>query len=129
MSKKIQIGTDIVSVTRFAKSLATGNFIEKIFHLKEIEYCDQKALSGRIASYAARFAAKEAFSKAVGTGLFVQGISPRQIWIENESSGRPVLCFSESVSKFLIEKGFSFADVSLSHHEEYAIATVILYSF
>ncbi|WGL59854.1 holo-ACP synthase [Pigmentibacter sp. JX0631] len=128
MSKKIQIGTDIVCISRFAKSLTTGNFIQKIYHVKEIEYCEQKALKARIASYAARFAAKEAFAKALGTGLYVQGIVPSHIWVENEESGRPILYFSDSLTKVLNDKGFFSVDVSLSHHEEYAVATVILYS-
>ena len=128
MSKKIQIGTDIVCISRFAKSLTTANFIQKIFHPKEIEYCDQKTLKARPASYAARFAAKEAFAKALGTGLYVQGIAPSQIWVENEPSGRPVLCFSDSLTKLLNDKGFLSVELSLSHHEEYAVATVILYN-
>lgn len=127
MVKKIRIGTDIVHLPRFEKSLTTGNFIKKIFHPNEIKYCEMKQPPARIASYAARFAAKEAFSKALGTGLLANGVAPIDIWIENEESGRPVLCFSAHIISLLHQNDFCNHDVSLSHHEENAIATVLLY--
>lgn len=127
MAKKIRVGTDIVHLPKFERSLNTGNFIQKIFHPKEIQYCENKPVQARLASYAARFAAKEAFSKALGTGLFVNGVTPRDIWIENEATGRPFICLAENILLLLNEVEYYDHDISLSHHEQNAIATVILY--
>jgi holo-[acyl-carrier protein] synthase len=126
MAKKICIGNDLVNIPRFEKSLKVGNFIQKVFHPNEIAYCESKGIN-RISSFAARFAAKEAFAKALGTGLYANGVSPRDIWIENEESGRPFLNTSENVKQILLEKGIDDFDVSLSHHVDYAIANVILF--
>ena len=95
MAKKIRIGNDLVNIPRFEKSLKIGNFIQKVFHPNEIAYCESK-VKDRSSSYAARFAAKEAFSKALGTGIYAQGVSPKDIWIENEANGRPFLNVSEN---------------------------------
>ncbi len=127
MVKKIRIGNDLVNIPRFEKSLKIGNFIQKVFHPNEIAYCESK-VKNRSSSYAARFAAKEAFSKALGTGLYAQGVSPKDIWIENEVSGRPFLNVSENVKQILNENEIHDFDVSLSHHVDYAIACVVLYT-
>ena len=124
MHTNIRIGNDIVNIPRFEKSLEITNFIEKIFHPNEIAYCEGKA--SRISSYAARFAAKEAFAKALGTGLYAQGITPQDIWVENEPNGRPCLKFSEGVKIILEKQSISKAEVSLSHHIDYAIASVVM---
>ena len=122
-----KIGCDIVAVSRIANSIKSDHFVERIFHEKEIEYCNSKIENSRAQSFAGRFAAKEAFVKALGTGFFGEGaIVPRDIWIENEKNGKPKLCFSDKVTKFLEEKNIRNWDVSLSHHEENAIAFVLL---
>lgn len=125
MVKKIFIGSDLINIPRFEKSLATGNFINKVFHPNEIEYCESKK-KNRTSSYAARFAAKEAFTKALGTGLYANNVAPQDVWIENEPNGRPVLNFSNKIKQFLLENHIDDFDVSLSHHIDYAIANVIL---
>ncbi|APJ03720.1 holo-ACP synthase [Silvanigrella aquatica] len=127
MAKKIRIGIDLVNIPRFEKSLTVGNFINKIFHSEEIAYCESKRKNGN-ASFAARFAAKEAFSKALGTGLYSQGVGPKDIWIINAVNGRPVLHLSDKMKEILKEQNIKDYDVSLSHHEDYAIANVVLYS-
>lgn len=126
-SMKIQIGNDIVHLPRFEKSLSIGNFKQKIFHANEIDACEKKV--DKLSSYAARFAAKEAFSKALGTGLYAQGVAPTDVWIENNELGKPQLFFSEKLQDLLNVKGVTGWDVSLSHHGEYALAHVILYSY
>ena len=126
MPSKIRIGNDLVHLPRFEKSLAVGNFIEKIFHEVEIQYCEKK--TDKVSSFAARFAAKEAFSKALGTGLYAQGVSPKDIWIENLETGRPELHFSEKMQDLLEQRGIKGWDVSLSHHGDYAMAHVLLYN-
>lgn len=125
MAIKIFIGNDLVHLPRFNQSLALKNFIQKIFHAREIEYCEKKM--DKNSSYAARFAAKEAFAKALGTGLYAAGVAPTDIWIENMETGKPTLVFSQKLQALLKEKKVSSSDVSLSHHGEYAIAHVVLY--
>ena len=82
------IGTDIINITRLEKSLKkNGNrFKKKIFSKNEIIYCENKINSS--AFYAKRFAAKEALSKALGSGL-TKGISFKNIEVLNNSSGKP----------------------------------------
>ena len=79
-----------------------------------------------MASYAARFAAKEAFAKALGTGFFSEGITPREVWVEREASKRPLLVLSEKSEAALRRQDFETAEVSLSHHGDYAMAIVAL---
>ena len=126
MAKKIRIGNDLVNIPRFEKSLKVGKFIQKVFHPNEIAYCESKGIN-RIPSFAARFAAKEAFAKALGTGLYANGVSPKDIWIENEESGRPFLNISDNIKQILEKYEIHDFDVSLSHHVDYAIASVVLF--
>ena len=82
------IGTDIVSVDRIKKSLKNKNFLNRIFNNKEILKC--KKINNSINCYAKRFAAKEAFSKALGTGIS-NGINFNEIVILNKKSGKPFI--------------------------------------
>ena len=92
------IGTDIVNTKRFNKIFNKygNNFINKIFSKKEIIYCNSK--NDSMASFSKRFAAKEAFSKAIGTG-FGKGLSLKNIEIINNKSGKPSIRLSGSVLK------------------------------
>ncbi len=121
----IRIGTDVVQIERIKRSTEKDSFIKKVFTAGEIEYSSKKAEPA--ASFAARFAAKEAFFKALGTGLYTQGMGPQDVWIENSDSGRPLLKFSKAAEALLQQQGQSWqADVSLSHDGPVAIATVVL---
>ena len=82
------IGTDIVSIDRIKNSLRNKNFINRIFNEKEILRC--KKINNSINCYAKRFAAKEAFSKALGTGIS-NGINFNEIIILNKKSANPIL--------------------------------------
>ena len=82
------IGTDIVNIDRIRKSLKNKKFIERIFNKKEIQRC--KLTLKKSNCYAKRFAAKEAFSKALGTGI-AQGINFNEIIILNEKNGKPFI--------------------------------------
>ncbi|MEN9528998.1 MAG: holo-[acyl-carrier-protein] synthase [Pseudomonadota bacterium] len=120
----VRIGTDLVAVARIEKSIQRESFLKKVFHPHEIEQCRSKAHPA--ASFAARFAAKEAFFKALGTGLYTEGMGPQDVWIENENSGRPKLCLSPEAAALLQNLGSSIStDVSLAHDAQMAIATVI----
>lgn len=122
----MRIGCDLVLISRIANLSQKESFLAKVFHPIEIEYCSQRG-AGRDASLAARFAAKEAFGKALGTGIFSQGVNPSQIWVENSSSGKPELQFSQDIRTMMEQCGYSRCEVSLSHQGEYALATVLFF--
>ena len=121
----MRIGCDLVCLKRFATSVAKEAFVVKVFHAAEIDACRKKA--DPVASFAARYAAKEAFVKALGTGLYTQGVGPTDVWVEQHENGRPYLKFSPRVAQLLERENLKGADVSLSHHGEYAMATVLLF--
>lgn len=118
------IGTDIVRVDRLKRSIEQNeHFVDKIFTPLEIDYCDARA--SRFQSYAARFAAKEAVMKAIGTGW-----DGRINWIDIEvvrdSLGKPsIICHRASLA-FMEQHGVTSIHLSLTHEQEYAIAYVIL---
>lgn len=121
----VRIGTDLVSVERIAKSIERESFLKKVFHPNEIEQCRKKTHPA--SSFAARFAAKEAFFKALGTGLYTEGMGPLDAWIENAENGRPKLILSQAAQAQLQRLGgCSGMDVSLSHDAHMAIATVVI---
>tara|TARA_B100001063_G_C16578606_1_gene459586 strand:+ start:306 stop:689 length:384 start_codon:yes stop_codon:yes gene_type:complete len=120
------IGTDIVSVDRIKKSLKSKNFIERVFNEKEIFKC--KKLSKSINCFAKRFAAKEAFSKALGTGIS-NGINFNEIIILNKKSGKPYINFTGQTKKILLKKfkgKKSSVSLSLSDEKKYAVAFVTI---
>tara|TARA_B110001452_G_scaffold264452_1_gene267495 strand:- start:930 stop:1313 length:384 start_codon:yes stop_codon:yes gene_type:complete len=120
------IGTDIVSVERIKKSLNTKNFIHRIFSEQEITKC--KKLSNTHNCFAKRFAAKEAFSKALGTGIS-KGIKFNEIFILNEKNGKPFIKLVGNTKK-IVEKKFkkkkSKISLSLSDEKRYAVAFVTI---
>ena len=119
----IGIGTDIIEVERIAGSIEKygERFMKKIFTETEIEYCESFK-KNKYLHYAARFAAKESFSKAIGTGL-TRGFKFTEIGIRNEKSGRPVVELSGNMA----EKWGSYKiHISLSHTEGNAIAYIIM---
>ena len=117
-------GTDLVSVTRLAQSLArTPGFAQEVFTASEREYCESRRHAAQ--HYAARFAAKEAFLKAVGTGIF-GGVSLQDIEVVRGDSGQPALRLGPTASLELERLGASRSLLSLSHERDYAVAVVIL---
>ena len=122
------VGTDIVNTERFNKSfkLYTRNFKKKIFTISEIAYCDKK--KNNVAAYAKRFAAKEAFTKALGTG-FRKGITFKNISVINDKNGKPSIKLSGKVKRYLKKKIKSnkySIHLSLSDDRPWAQATVII---
>ena len=122
------IGTDIVNVKRMKESLKKkGNvFKKRIFSKNEIIYCESKKNS--FAFYAKRFAAKEALSKALGTGIR-KGIDFNNIEISNDNLGKPSIKLKGSTANFLKKKiktkKYSI-HLSLSDDIPWAQATVII---
>ena len=120
------IGTDVVDISRVKKLLNNNKkFINRIFSTKEIKYCESKL--NKVASYSKRFAAKEAFVKALGVGIR-KGISFNEISINNNNDGAP---FIELLGKTkLIVKNFTKKEnkiyLSLSDEKKYALAMVVI---
>lgn len=115
------IGTDIIEISRIEKAInRTKIFKEKVYSEKEIEHIEKKKNS--YASYAGRFAAKEAFSKAMGTG--VRGFLLKDIEILNDELGKPVVYLYNEIKK--LAEGLKI-QISISHSKEYAVSTVVLY--
>lgn len=118
------IGVDLAKVERFKSLLEKDGFLEKYYHQSEIDYIKSKGKSGA-QSMAARFAAREAFFKALGTGF--SGYNLKDIEISNNEDGKPIIIPGEKVIKVLDSLSNNWKiHLSLSHEKEYAIAQVIL---
>lgn len=117
------IGTDIAEVARIAKSATDTRFRERVFSPYEITYCESKANKGE--SYAARFAAKEAFFKAIGTG-WRGGLSFNEVEVQNDELGKPSLHLLGETALVASEKNIKTIHLSLSHTKELAVAMVVL---
>jgi|YNPMSStandDraft_2_1061718.scaffolds.fasta_scaffold18597_2 holo-[acyl-carrier protein] synthase len=117
------IGTDIIEVERIKNAIEKygDRFLNRIFTDNEIKYCEDYK-DKKFLHYAARFAVKEAFSKAIGTGL-TQGFKFTEISIVNEKSGKPIVildgAMKEKYSHYKI-------DVSISHTETNAVAFIVM---
>lgn len=120
------IGTDLAQISRFRKFLAPGNrVVERIFSADERQYALK--MKDPAPHLAARFAAKEAFVKALGTGLR-DGLSWQQISVVRDELGCPSLQLSGRAAELLAARGASRVHLSYSHDGDYAVATVILES-
>lgn len=117
------VGIDIIEVKRIETSLKNENFKKRIFTSNEINYCEKR--SGNFQSYAARFAAKEAFFKALGLG-WRDGMAWTEIEIINDELGKPELNFYGKTKSILDEKKINKSHVSLSHIKDTATAYVLL---
>jgi len=118
----LAVGTDICDVQRIKKieEQHGRRFLEKVFTGKEITYCMNKV--SRHTSLAARFAAKEALLKALGTGLR-SGLQWKEIEIDNDALGKPFFNFHGETQKILAGRTVL---LSLSHTDKNAIAFVII---
>ena len=117
----IKTGIDIIEIERIKKSIeeTEGKFCERVYTEKEIEYCESKKAQ-KYQHYAARFAAKEAVSKAISSNLTSKyDIGWKDIEILNDENGRPYVNILNQDVKF------DNIDISISHCKEYAVASVI----
>jgi holo-[acyl-carrier protein] synthase len=121
----VGLGIDLVFIPRIEEALIKweDRFLKRVFTSDELDYC----LSQKNSSFplALRFAAKEACSKALGTGMR-QGVSWREISVVHEKSGKPVLHLTGNALKKAKDLGGASWHVSLSHEREYATAVVII---
>ena len=120
----IAIGIDLVEISRIEGKLApsSNRFRDRVFTPTEIAYCESRA--SRFASYAARFAAKEAAMKALGTG-WAEGIAWQEIEVINNPAGAPTIKLSGRALERFNQLGARRAHVSLSHSHDTAIAQVV----
>jgi holo-[acyl-carrier protein] synthase len=118
-------GIDIAEVPRIQHSIERfgDRFLRRVFTAGEIRYCDSKV--NRAERYAARFAAKEAAMKALGTG-WSRGVRWRDCEVARQPGGRPTIAFHGKAGEFAARLGVKNAVLSLSHTAEQAIAQVIL---
>ncbi len=120
------IGADIVNIDRIKKSLKNKKFIERIFNKKEIQKC--KLTLNKSNCYAKRFAAKEAFSKALGTGIS-KGVNFNEIIVLNNKSGKPYIILKGETKKLMnkkIKRKKTKISLSLSDEKKYAVAFVTI---
>ena len=120
-------GIDIAEVARIRQAIERfgDRFVRRVFTEGEIRYCDAKA--NRAERYAARFAAKEAAMKALGTG-WNHGVRWRDCEVVRQPGGRPTIRFHGKAAEFADRLSVKNAALSLSHTSDQAIAQVILES-
>lgn len=118
------IGIDVVEVGRIEAAIANlgDAFIDRLFTAREREYCGKQKRPAL--HYAARFAAKEAVSKALGTGIGGQA-GWLDMEVERAESGAPKMIFTGNAANFLAAEGIAEVQVSLSHAKEYAAANAV----
>lgn len=129
MREPIVTGIDLVETQRIAKSLRSPHFLERVFSQKEQALLQERA-GGRplylsaaaVSTAAANFCAKEAFAKALGTGI--RGFSLREVSALRDGLGRPYLELTGGALRMARERELSFS-LSLTHTREYAGAVVV----
>src|SRR5215831_10451177 len=116
-------GIDIAEVARIASAMERfgKRFIERVFTEGEIQYCQSKA--NKIERYAARFAAKEAGMKAIGTG-WNRGVRWQDIEVQRAPGSRPTVVFHGKAAEFFQKLGAARAHLSITHTKESAMASV-----
>lgn len=121
----VGIGIDLIEIHRIKKAIENPLFVQRVFTTAERAYCDSRGRQNS-ASYAARFAAKEALMKALGTGL-AGGGTWQDIEILPDAQGKPVLTLTGIFGELAKTQGISRILVSLSHAQEFATAQVLLW--
>ncbi len=118
------IGTDLTEIERIQKSIDRfgDRFLHRVFTEAEIAYCRRKRYSAE--SFAARFAAKEAGAKALGTGIS-RGITWLEIEVRREPGQRPTLHWSGRAAELAAAMGVKKVSLSLTHSRDLAMAVVV----
>ena len=119
------VGIDIVKNSRIKKMIRNKNFLKRVFSSYEI--LDSKKKTNKTSFFAKRFAAKEAFSKSLGTG-FRNNLNFKDIVVKNDRSGKPFFYITKKI-KFIITKKFKIKNfnflLSISDEKNYSVAFVI----
>lgn len=118
----VECGVDLVEIERIEKAVARlgDRFVNRVYTEQERNYA-----RGRGPQLAARFAAKEAVAKILGTGLWREGVSWHHIEVINDANGKPRLNLTGEAAKRAAELGFTSWSISISHSRGDAIAFVV----
>ena len=120
----VGIGNDIIEIERIEKAISKEGFKNKIYTQRELENIEKRG--NRTETYAGIFSAKEAISKAIGTG--VREFSLTDLEILNDDLGKPYVVVSEKLDKILRNKKEDYQiEISISHSKKYAIAMAIIF--
>jgi holo-[acyl-carrier protein] synthase len=116
----LSVGVDVIETERIARALERwgGRFLSHVYTRAELEYC-----SNHVPELAVRFAAKEAVSKALGTGL--RGVTWREMEILPDSRGKPLVELHGRARRRAEELGLDEFAISMSHSRRYAVAFVV----
>lgn len=122
----VGLGTDLIEVHRISQSIQRfgDRFLTRIFTPREIAYCTRKKKSAT-ESFAARFAAKEAGAKALGTGIS-HGVTWLEIEVTREPTGKPTLALHGRAALRAHNLGVKHTSISLTHTADTALAVVVL---
>ena len=119
----VGIGNDIIEIERIEKAISKEGFKNKVYTERELENIEKRG--NRMETYAGIFSAKEAISKAIGTG--VREFSLTDLEILNNDLGKPYVVVSEKLDKILKNKKESYQiEISISHSKKYATAMAII---
>lgn len=119
---KLSVGTDIVEIERIEELIKKTRFTARVFSKRERAYIESKG-SGAAQTAAGVYAAKEAFGKSVGTGVFLNTLP--QIEVVHGENGEPRIALSDELAEKYRDTSFS---LSISHSGNYAVATVVAYT-
>lgn len=115
---------DMVDIRRMERVIGTNSrFVEKVFAESEIQYCEGRVKKAQ--HYAARFAAKEACFKALGTG-WREGMGWQEIVVENDGLGKPSIRLTGKTLEVFKRRGGTAIHLSLAHERSYALAFIII---
>lgn len=119
------IGIDLVENERIEKMIQKwgDKFLSRVFSDREIAYCERHAQAS--VHYGARFAVKESFLKAIGTGLG-RGVRLVEIEVVNQASGKPEILLSGGAREYFVKAGIEKIHLSITHTNKYASAMVLL---
>ena len=119
----VGIGNDIIEIERIKKAISKEGFKNKVYTQKELENIEKRG--DRVETYAGIFSAKEAISKAIGTG--VREFSLTDLEILNDDLGKPYVAVSEKLDKIIKDKKEDYQiEISISHSKKYATAVAIV---
>ena len=120
----VGIGNDIIEIERIEKAISKESFKNKVYTQRELENIEKRG--DRVETYAGIFSAKEAISKAIGTG--VREFSLTDLEILNDDLGKPYVVVSEKLDKILKTKKEDYQiEISISHSRKYATAMAIIF--
>ncbi|MBS6939894.1 MAG: holo-ACP synthase [Slackia piriformis] len=120
----VGLGVDIVEIERIARICArTPSFMRRAFTAEERAYCDAKA--NPVTHYAARFAAKEAVCKALGTGILAHGVRMTDVEVVRDSYGKPAVALHGAAERIARDKGVLEIPLSLSYTHNVVVANAV----